>query len=94
MKTCDWSNYHQRLAEYRAMTEFEIWMEGYRATCEHGTAHFVGLSRGFDFEDAVRRWYAHPTRATRAAKFFDQQTLSYWGCRLFPTEKEARKAYG
>ena len=74
-----------------AMT-YEIWMEGFLVTGMEGTpapASFVGKAEGIDFPDAVRNWYNnHPTGN------FNPETLSDWGCRLFPNEQEARRSFG
>lgn len=35
------------------MKRFDIWMEGYAATGEHGTAQLIGQSEGETFEEAV-----------------------------------------
>ena len=37
-----------------AVREFEIWMEGYAATGEHGTAHMIGKGFGSTFDEAVK----------------------------------------
>lgn len=38
------------------MKTYEIWMEGYAATGEHGTARFIGTAEGTNFEDACRNF--------------------------------------
>ena len=37
-----------------AVREFEIWMEGYAATGEHGTAQMIGKGFGSTFDEAVK----------------------------------------
>lgn len=69
--------------------KYEIWMEGFLCTGMEGTpatASFVGESYGVDFRDAVLNWYKkHPNIN------FNPETLSDWGCRLYPTKKEAQQ---
>jgi hypothetical protein len=51
----------------------------------------MGLQEGQDFRDAVVR-FAQSSPAF--AQYFDAQRLTYWGCRLFPTEHQARQSFG
>lgn len=71
----------------------EIWIEGFLITGSEGTptrASFVGKSEGNTFREAVLNWHKnHPD-----ASSFNPQTLSYWGCQLYPTEGEARRSFG
>ena len=68
---------------------WEIWTEGFAATGESGPAHKVGEVLAFTFPDAVRIWYdQHPSPD------FNPERLTFWGCRLFPTEAEARASFG
>lgn len=72
------------------MKSWEIWMEGYAVTGNSSPASFVGKADGALFEDAVRAWYAaHPDPV-----YFDSKRLTFWGCRHFPTEAEARNSFG
>lgn len=41
------------------MKEYEIWMEGYAATGEHGTASKIGEFLAEDFDDAVLQYNEH-----------------------------------
>lgn len=72
------------------MPLFEIWMEGYAATGEHGTASFEGRFEGKTFADACKRWAIEEERLD----LFDEKKLTYWGCRLFDNERDARRMFG
>ena len=75
------------------MNSYEIWMEGFlfSGEDERATASFVGTSQGVNFRDAVISWYkSHPERLST----FNEEYLTDWGCRLFPTEEEARRSFG
>ncbi len=68
---------------------FEIWMEGYLITGGGGGASFVGSASGVTFHEAVLNWYKdHPNVN------FNPETLTDWGCRLYPTYAEAKRAFG
>ncbi len=73
------------------MEVYEIWSEGFSATGESGNATFWGDSLGYTFRDACQR-YADCYPDFR--KLFDAEQLTWWGCRLFDNEEDARKAFG
>lgn len=76
---------------------FEIWSEGYRATGESGTAHLHGKEEATSFEEAL---LLHALRNEEFYKYLDHKPSSkgsnytYWACRLFDNEKDARKSFG
>jgi hypothetical protein len=84
--------------------EFEIWVEGYRATGEEGSATFLGKFPGNTFDEAVENYkIAHPgtvdTREAYAPRNEDGvmpivKIHSIWACRLFDNEADARKSFG
>ena len=67
---------------------WDIWVEGSdRAT----PASFVGTAEGNTFSAACHAWYR---KNPEQAKFFSLDRLTYWGCRLYDNEADARKAFG
>lgn len=75
----------------------EIWSEGYRATGESGTAHMHGRVLAENLEEAIL------IHALDNKAFFEQlshspsdrgSNFTYWGCRIFDNEKDARKSFG
>lgn len=76
--------------EERAWT---IWGEGYRATGEHGDATFMGTEYAVSFDEAVQKlkaWYPNPELFRRR----DDGTWTYWACKLYDNETDARRNYG
>jgi hypothetical protein len=71
---------------------FDVWLEGYRTTGEHAQASYLGRWSGRTFADACRAWAAEDPR--ERARFFDSDRLTFWGCRMFDNEKDARNTYG
>ncbi len=63
---------------------FEIWMEGHHATGMDRKSDpvYKGECRGNSFEDACRN-------LLDGTEHFDSDTLSVWGCKLYPTRYEA-----
>jgi len=68
---------------------WEIWMEGFRATGDEALASKVGDGRGLTFEDAVLDYYRRNPDPS-----FSPDSMSVWGCKLYPTESQARATYG
>lgn len=72
------------------MKEFEIWSEGYAVTGNSAEATYFGTSKGKDFREACRNFFSKRDDRNQ----FDYKAMTYWGCRLFDNEGEARKAFG
>lgn len=72
------------------MKKFNLWMEGYRATCEECDATYLGEYEAESFEDACNAYAQDKgvTLDTYAGR------ISNWGCRIFDNEADARKSYG
>lgn len=73
------------------METYNIWSEGYCATGGYGTHLLLGTSKGNSFKEAVINWM---NNNPDYKKFFDENRLTYWGCRLYPTEEEAARSFG
>jgi hypothetical protein len=73
------------------MTEYQIWMEGYNVTGNSATAKFIGQYEGVDFKGAcANAMKDYPL----ADHYYSPERNSYWGCRLFDNEADARKSFG
>lgn len=71
--------------------KFQIWAEGYRVNGDQSDATLFGEEDAPDFESACRSYAdANP----KWADHFDPARLTYWGCRLFDNEADARKTFG
>jgi hypothetical protein len=73
------------------MPRYCIWMEGYAATGEHGEATYHGDYAGEDFRSAVERMM-HDQQWD--FKLYDRQRLTYWGCKFYDNEADARQSFG
>lgn len=71
--------------------EYEVWSEGYRATGEHGTATFHGIYKAESFKEAVKQF--QDTKCTNP-EYINLDKLTYWGCKFFDNETDARKSFG
>lgn len=69
--------------------KYQIWSEGYEATGNSSGADLLGEAEANDFASACSVLF----EGSEHAKYFDKQRLTYWGCRLFDNEQDARKAF-
>lgn len=85
--------------------EFEIWMEGYSATGEHGPAQLIGKGFGNTFDEAVKDYMSkdpkHGISENERDRYTTEQAYqnrpsnwNIWACNLFDNESDARKAFG
>lgn len=75
------------------MKTYAIWIEGYRATGEHGTAYKAASGiEASSFEEAVKKFAR--TKEAEDCGNFNEKHLTFWGCRTFDNENDARKSYG
>lgn len=76
------------------MAKFDIWTEGFliQGMDEPAKASLVAKDVEADsFKEAVRKHYSKDGKIN---SLIDLERLTYWGCRLYPTEKEARRSFG
>lgn len=87
-----WANFLEKLPIWRIMIKtFAIWSEGYAINGERGEATLHGFSNAETFEEAcVIFGLLHPEFEI----YFDPERMSYWGCKLFDNEMDARKRFG
>lgn len=72
------------------MKNYEIWSEGYAITGNRSDAQYHGIFSGETFEEACLAW----AKTVSQPELYDVQNNSYWGCRLFDNEFDARKSFG
>ena len=70
------------------MKSYNIWSEGYRATGESSAAIRMGCGTGDTFKEACDKYFG------KHDNYYDSKNLTYWGCRLFDNETEARTTFG
>lgn len=73
--------------------KYQIWSEGYAATGEYSNAQYHGTSEGDTFKEAVdnllKTW-----DQKEVGIYYNPDKLTYWGCRFFDNETDARKSFG
>ena len=73
------------------MPSFEIWSEGFSATGNSGTAQRWGNAVGRTFKEACLEYSRGDANFDN---YFNLNRLTFWGCKLYPSEEEARKSFG
>jgi hypothetical protein len=69
----------------------DVWMEGFAANSETGTAHKLGTFKAATLAEAVAAWAA---TGPALAAHLNKEHTAVWGCRLFDNEADARKNFG
>lgn len=66
---------------------FEIWSEGFRATGEIGYAMKHGTQEAKTFKEACKLFF-------KDDPYYNAQGNTYWSCRLYDNEHDARTTFG
>lgn len=75
------------------MKKFQLWMEGFSATGENGTASFEGEYEGETFMDAYLAM-VKDKYGDNPPSYVHMDKPVIWGCRVFYNEADARKSFG
>lgn len=69
----------------------DVWIEGFRATGEIGSARKLCTVNSDTLREACDKYaLEHPDWA----EHYDPERLTYWGCRIFDNEADARSQFG
>lgn len=80
------------------MNKYEIWNEGYTATGESGGAQQLtrengdNLFEGETFKEACKN--ALIELDWDMDRYYDEERNTFWACRFFDNETDARKSFG
>jgi hypothetical protein len=66
---------------------WDIWVEGFRMDRFRGRASFIDKAIGKTFQEACDKYY-------EGHGLYNSKNLSFWGCKLFDNEDDARKSHG
>ncbi len=75
----------------RPLRHIEIWSEGFAATGEYGRAMKHATIEAPTLREACDKLVAQDPDF---AIYYDANNMTYWGCRLFDNEAEAREMFG
>lgn len=74
---------------------YALWVEGFSATGERGTAKFLGTYTADTLDDAVKKWNSRKNFDRRFGALVQCNGFwTVWGCRIFDNEHAAREAFG
>jgi hypothetical protein len=83
----------QDSAPPQTLRTWAIWSEGFAVTGQASPATHHGNYSGATFLDACKAWAA-TTEDPKLFKIDNGGFPSYWGCRLYDNETDARKSFG
>lgn len=72
------------------MKTYEIWSEGFVTSFEAAGARFHGTSEGETFQEACENY---AKKNENFARYFNPTYLTFWGCKLFDNEADARNTF-
>jgi hypothetical protein len=70
---------------------YDIWTEGFRATGQYGTAMLHKSVKAGSLKEACLKYAQEDTDFE---DYFDPERMTYWGCKIFDNESDARKSFG
>lgn len=70
--------------------KYEIWAEGYRVTGQSSGANFLGTCEGRTFKEACIKFMDTPYHR----QYFNEGSMTYWGCKLYDNGHDARNSFG
>ena len=73
------------------MKTFYIWCEGFQATGQSAGAMLLGYGKGKNLKEAC---FDLAEKDREFKYYFDEERMTYWGCRLFDNVDDARKSFG
>ncbi|MBY6838690.1 thymidine kinase [Clostridium botulinum] len=90
---CNKCYYEKNLGDIKnnKIKKYEIWREGYSCTGLHDTARIFGTQEGNSFKEACIKFFSEYDDGNLC---FDSNRMSYWGCKLFDNETDARRHFG
>lgn len=75
------------------MKQYEIWSEGFGDSRERHEAFFLGCGEGATFHEACIN-FMNTDKEHKELRYFNVKDLTFWGCRLFDNEADARRSFG
>jgi len=71
-------------------TLWAVWSEGYSTNSDRSAAQRMGVYEADSFQEACDIF----GKQADMPELYDSVKLTYWGCRLFDNETDARALYG
>lgn len=76
------------------MKQYDIYQEGFITNGEYGLAGFIGIGYGNNFLEACKEYHERTGRGELKKCLDGSYYYADWGCRWFPTLKEAQELCG
>lgn len=92
-ETQDVINELQKVLQQPVSRNISLWMEGFAATGESGTAQYIGTYNAKDLDDAVKQYMEVRPNSVHWDRF-GRGRHAIWACEIFDNEADARKSFG
>lgn len=73
------------------MKTYEVWMEGYATNGEYDEAQYLGKHSAESFKEACENAVEE---LGWGMNYYNNQNNTFWGCKFFDNEIDARKSFG
>ncbi len=73
------------------MKTYQVWLEGFAVTGQQQDAQFIGEIEAETFNQAIQNLLKQKDWDT---SYLNLDSQTYYGCRFFDNEADARKAFG
>ena len=78
---------------FELVQHYNLWTEGYKATGDYSPANYHGQWAGDSFQDAIQA-FKDSLGDHRDATLIDVERETFWGCKFFDNETDARRFVG
>jgi hypothetical protein len=72
--------------------KYQIWNEGFSVTGQSSPAQFLGEFEAESFEEACV--IAMKVKGWDIKNYYDPERNTFWGCKFYDNEADARKYFG
>ena len=79
------------------MEKYDVWMEGYSIQGDTSKAYLLGTEEALTFKEACVKLLERLGEDKQLGwkmTYYKPETNTYWGCRFFNNEADARKSFG
>lgn len=90
-------NFRDFKKEQQELMQYHLWMEGYSITGNESKATYLGTFTATSFVEACKKWHEslpEESRKNYLLSISANGTVTYWSCRIFDNELDARKSFG
>lgn len=83
--------------ENQELMQYSLWLEGFQATGNDSAAVYLGTFTATSFVEACKQWHStlsENNKTNYPLNIDESGIVTYWSCRIFDNELDARKSFG